>query len=82
MYVLLLEGVLKSDSQLPYGKKGIYFAETGEHTWLSNSEKIGQALHAQGILETAKVTSISLKEAADEFNNGDERITEITLGSK
>jgi len=82
LYLLLLQGVLSPQSQLPYGKKGIYFAETGEHTWLSNSEKVGQALHAQGIIKAADVKSISLKEAADEFNGGDERVAEITMGSK
>lgn len=67
---------------LPSGPKAIFFVESGEHTWLQVSQGIADALHKQGLLDSNKVESISMKDAAAEITRGNESLVEITLASK
>ncbi|KFY49662.1 hypothetical protein V496_09883 [Pseudogymnoascus sp. VKM F-4515 (FW-2607)] len=73
LYLLLLRGVLAPKTELPFGKKGYYFAETGEHTWKSISEGISRALLAQGqnTIQSDEIESISLKDAANALEISD-----------
>ncbi len=68
--------------EVPYGKKGIYFVEAGEHTWLSISEGVRDALKAKGIIKSDEIEHLSLKEAADLLNDGDQDFCEIVNASK
>jgi hypothetical protein len=70
-----------SSSGLPYGKNGIYFAETGEHTWLGVSQAIAKAAKSQSLIPSDEVKHLSLKEAAEAFMGGDESFVEIVLAS-
>lgn len=81
--MLLLRGILGAKNELPFGKKGFYFAETGEHTWKSISEGISYALLAQahGTTCSDKIESITLKDAADELGSS-ELLLELALAAK
>jgi len=81
LYSLFFHAVVTGKPEIPYGKKGIYFAETGEHTWLSVSEGIRDALKSHGLVQTSEIEHLSLKEAADLINNGDEDHAEIVNAS-
>ncbi|KFZ19993.1 hypothetical protein V501_00362 [Pseudogymnoascus sp. VKM F-4519 (FW-2642)] len=79
LYTLILHSFL-TKSPIPSGKPGIYFAETGEHTWLEVSQGIAKAAVAHGLLKDQAIGSISLAEAAKETGI-DERLIELALGS-
>jgi len=82
LYVLLLRGILSASSPPPpHGRDGIYWAETGEHTWLGVSQAIAKTAKSQGFIPTGEVKSISLKEAADAFMGGDESYVEVVMAS-
>ncbi|KAJ5411383.1 uncharacterized protein N7487_005742 [Penicillium crustosum] len=80
LYTLLLEGILAGRQDIPSGRKGIFFAETGEHTWLDVSRGIAEALYARGLLPTNEVKEVSLAEAAH-IAGGKEDLLEVTLAS-
>ncbi|KAH1338665.1 hypothetical protein KXV68_002849 [Aspergillus fumigatus] len=80
-YLLLFRAVREQPDWLPSGPKAIFFVESGEHTWLQVSQGIADALHKQGLLDSNKVESISMKDAAAEITRGNESLVEITLAS-
>lgn len=87
IYVLLISQVLSPEStnagkEVPYGRKGIYFAETGEHTWLQASQAIAAAMKEQGLASTDEVQSMGLKDAAGVFMGGHEDMAELNWASK
>jgi hypothetical protein len=82
LFALLTEAILDQKSDLPSGKLGYYFAESGFQTWKSISERIGKAGKYIGVFETDEVGDVTLKEAADEFYGGDLRHAEGVLASK
>jgi len=81
LYKLLLDSIASSNTDLPYGRQGVYWAENGEHTWKATSESIAKALKSQGLIETEEVKSVSLSEGAKLLNDGDEGYTEAIYAS-
>jgi nucleoside-diphosphate-sugar epimerase len=81
LYILILEGILAGRQDLPHGRKGIFFAETGEHTWLDVSQGIADACFAQSLCSTKEVRNIDLTEAAP-IVGGSKDLVEIVLASK
>lgn len=81
LYTLILEGILAGRQDLPSGRKGIFFAETGEHTWLDISRGVADACFARGLLPTKEVRHVDPTEAAT-ITGGNVDLVEITLASK
>lgn len=79
LYTLILHSFL-TQAPIPSGKPGIYFAETGEHTWLEVSQGIAKAAVAHGLLKDQAVGSIGLADAAREIGIG-EGLVELALAS-
>jgi nucleoside-diphosphate-sugar epimerase len=67
---------------VPSGKEGIFFVETGEHSWLELSQRIAEAGVGLGALETTELRSLSLDEAAETLGKGWRLIAEIGWASK
>lgn len=87
IYVLLLSKLLSTDSknadkEVPSGRQGIFFAETGEHTWLQASQAIGTAMMDQRLASTDAVQSMGLPDAAKVFMGGHEGMAELNWASK
>ncbi|EED13540.1 NAD dependent epimerase/dehydratase family protein [Talaromyces stipitatus ATCC 10500] len=61
LYELVLARLLDGDN-LPSNKKGIYFNETGHHSWRYLSERISRDGNALGYLTSDEVREVSLKE--------------------
>ncbi|KAJ5505085.1 hypothetical protein N7463_007959 [Penicillium fimorum] len=80
LYTLILEGILANRQDLPYGREGVFFAETGEHTWLDVSRGIADACFARSLCSTKEVRKIDLTEAAP-IVGGSEDLVEIVLAS-
>ncbi|KAI9045670.1 NAD-dependent epimerase/dehydratase [Aspergillus affinis] len=80
LYTLILEGILAGRQGPPHGRKGIFFAETGEHTWLDVSRGISDACFTRGLSSTREVIKIDLAEAAP-IVGGSEDLAEIVLAS-
>lgn len=67
---------------MPSGKNGYYFAENGFQSWGSIAKRIGKAGYEIGLFNSLNVGSITLKEVADEFFDGNLRDAEGVLASK
>ncbi|KHN98994.1 NAD dependent epimerase/dehydratase family protein [Metarhizium album ARSEF 1941] len=80
LYTLILQGILSNEQEIPHGRKGFFFAETGEHTWLEVSQGIANACFARDLCSTTEVKSIGLAEAAS-IIGGSEELVEIVLAS-
>lgn len=80
LYELLLRKVL-SGEDVPTGKQGIFFSETGDYTWLQLAEGLANELHKQGVLKTAEVNHLSLQEAAQQWGNGSAQYAELGFAS-
>jgi nucleoside-diphosphate-sugar epimerase len=63
LYETLIAGIL-SGADLPSNKKGIYFNETGHHSWREVSEHVATAGKRTGYLETDEVRELSLEDGA------------------
>ena len=59
LYELLLSKVI-SGEDIPSGRKGIYFSETGDYTWMSLAQGIACEMYKQGALQTADVKQLTL----------------------
>jgi nucleoside-diphosphate-sugar epimerase len=81
LYELLLAKVLAGEN-IPSGKRGIYFSETGDYSWRQLSEGLAAELFKQGLVKTAEVKSVSLQEAADQWSGGNTQVAELDFGSK
>lgn len=62
--IVLLNIMEKYGADLPFGKKGIIFSGNGRHEWREIAEGVAEAAYAAGAIESPKVKSISLEEAA------------------
>lgn len=81
LHELLLAKVLQGED-IPSGKEGIFFSETGDYTWMQLAEGLANELHRQGILKTADVGHLSLQEAAKEWGSGSPQYAELRFASK
>jgi nucleoside-diphosphate-sugar epimerase len=82
LFELVLVKVLNGSDDVPYGAKGILFAETGRHTWMDVSKGIAAAGVELGLLKTYEVRSVHLSEAATWSANGSEKVRELGFASK
>jgi nucleoside-diphosphate-sugar epimerase len=80
-YEFILNQILVGRN-FPSGKDGIFFVETGEHSWRELSQRIAEAGVASGALKTTELLSISLNEAAETLGKGWRLIAEIGWASK
>ncbi|KAL3495046.1 hypothetical protein BJX62DRAFT_222824 [Aspergillus germanicus] len=85
LYGILLRGVLGGEEEqqgrgmgLAYGARGIYFAETGEHTWLEVAEGVASAGVELGVLQDQVPVSITLQQSAEQW--GEESLEYGELG--
>ncbi|KAJ5999777.1 hypothetical protein N7481_000186 [Penicillium waksmanii] len=79
-YEIILNRVL-TDDHVPSGKSGIFFVESGEHTWRQLSQMIADAGVALGALKSNDLQPLSLPEAKVLLGKGWGLIAEIGWGS-
>jgi hypothetical protein len=70
------------EDKVPSGRKGIYFAETGEASWRSVAEEVGRVGKELGKLETDKLQEIDVQEAANRWTDGSLFYVEAAFLSK
>ncbi|KAH8816991.1 NAD dependent epimerase/dehydratase family protein [Xylogone sp. PMI_703] len=80
LYELLLAKVLAGED-IPYGPKGIFFAETEDFTWLSLAEGLAKEMYKQGALKTADVKHLTVEEASKVWTRGSLQLAELGFGS-
>lgn len=78
LYVLLLSKIL-AGADVPYGRKGYYFSNTGSFTWKGLNEKLGVIGSRLGDLESPTPVPITVEEAVQRwgFTEGDRLLLEI-----
>ncbi|KAJ3049596.1 hypothetical protein HK097_009431 [Rhizophlyctis rosea] len=79
LYELLLGKVLKGE-EVPNGEEGMYFAETGEHSWGEISRRVGVIGEELGVLKTKEVVDVTLEDVKG-WCGGSEYITEVAFAS-
>ena len=77
LYELLLSKIL-AGVEVPHGRKGYYFSNTGAFTWKDVNEQIGAIGHRLGALESPEPASVTLDEAIKRwgFTEGDRLLLE------
>ena len=68
--------------EIPSGKKGIYFCETGEHSHREFSERLAVAACELGVLPSADVREVSLQEAGEKLALGSVSRAELSFAAK
>jgi hypothetical protein len=81
LYELLLAKVLAGDD-VPSGRQGIFFSETGDFTFLELSQGLADELFKQDVLPTRQVRHLPLQEAADLWSGGNMQYSELGYASK
>ena len=66
LYEIILSGIL-AGSDLPSNKDGLYFNETGHHSWREISDRVAKTGAALGYLESDEVREVSLEDGAKTF---------------
>ncbi|KAI5460982.1 hypothetical protein BGZ63DRAFT_357527 [Mariannaea sp. PMI_226] len=77
LYELLLRSALEGKEGLAFGEQGIYFCETGEHTWLDLAEGVGKAGFELGVLQSPMPGRITLEQSAKQWGNGSFQVGEL-----
>ena len=81
LYEILVVKIL-AEEELSSGKKGIYFSESGQHTWREVAEGIADAMYALVLSKTEAVRSMSLEEGAERWAGGNLQLAELGFASK
>ncbi|RSL65929.1 hypothetical protein CEP54_003962 [Fusarium duplospermum] len=79
LYKVMILRILQ-DEDVPSGREGLFFTETGYHNWFDVAKIIGEVGVSRGVLKSADPRSITVEEAAQRWNestNGDEHITKL-----
>jgi nucleoside-diphosphate-sugar epimerase len=79
LYELAISRILKGD-ELPSNRQGIYFSETGNHTWREVSERIAKTGKEAGFLSSDEVREENLENAAKAIKNSPE-VAELGFAS-
>ncbi|PYH83053.1 NAD dependent epimerase/dehydratase [Aspergillus uvarum CBS 121591] len=80
LYVTLVARIL-SGEEIPFGRNGYYFANTGSHKWVDVTSRIGKAGFDLGVLRSASPRSISLRDAAEKLADGNVGYAEACFAS-
>ena len=70
-----------ADGELPGGKRGFFFSETGEHSWAEVAASVAKAGHELGALDSAEADPVELGDAAARLFQGDEAMAECIFAS-
>ncbi|KAL7921379.1 hypothetical protein ACQKWADRAFT_124991 [Trichoderma austrokoningii] len=81
IYELVLEKLFAGEN-IPFGRKGIYFAGNGRHLWKDLSDGLARAGFAAGVLKEDKARPIGLQEITDETPNGSSQFLELGFASR
>ncbi|KAH7143668.1 hypothetical protein EDB81DRAFT_501355 [Dactylonectria macrodidyma] len=73
LYDVLLARIL-AGGDVPVGRDGLFFTETGYHSWLDVSKTISEVGVRLGTWETAQPVSISIEDAAERWMGGDQEM--------
>ncbi|KAK2026332.1 NAD dependent epimerase/dehydratase [Colletotrichum zoysiae] len=80
LYELVLKKVLSAE-EIPFGRRGIYFSNTGSHNWREIAEHVGKAGVALGALKSAEPRSVTLEEAASKWLKATPQVAEMNYAS-
>ena len=81
LYEILVVKIL-AEEELSSGKKGIYFSESGQHTWRELAEELAIVMLVVVHLATDAVRSMGLEEGAEKWTGGNLQLAELRFASK
>ncbi|OJJ32907.1 hypothetical protein ASPWEDRAFT_174337 [Aspergillus wentii DTO 134E9] len=80
LHLTLLRNIC-ANVTIPSGRKGIYFCETGEHSYREFAESLAHTGHEMGVFPTREVKRITVQEAADKWLYGSASSAELAFAS-
>ncbi|KAL0938112.1 nad dependent epimerase dehydratase family protein [Colletotrichum truncatum] len=80
LYELILSKVLAGE-ELPSGRRGIYFSNTGSHNWRDLAVMVGKAGVKLGALKSAEPVPLTLEEAASEWLKTTPQVVEMNYAA-
>lgn len=80
LYEIILSKVLAGED-IPSNKQGLYFNETGDHSWREISERIAKEGVALGYLKSDEVKELTLEEASKKIGPKPE-VVELGFASR
>ena len=80
LYEEILGRVLSGEGA-PSGEEGMYFVESGEHSWKEISERVADVGYELGVLKSKEVRKVGLGDSKG-WCGGSEYITEVAFASK
>ncbi|OHE99292.1 NAD dependent epimerase/dehydratase [Colletotrichum orchidophilum] len=80
LFELVLSKVLLGE-EIPSGRRGIYFSNTGSHSWKDLAALVGKAGVSLGVLKSAEPRSVSLEEAGSRWLNATPQIAEMNYAA-
>lgn len=81
LYELVFGKVLAGE-EIPSGRRGIYFSNTGSHNWRDIAGHVGRAGVALGALKAAEPRSVSLDEVAAKWLKAPPQVAEMNYAAK
>lgn len=70
-----------ADTGLPGGRRGFFFSNTGEHTWVEVAGKIARTGYELRALGSAEAVGVGLRDVAAKLFNGDVALAEAIFAS-
>ncbi|TIC90546.1 Uncharacterized protein CH35J_011860 [Colletotrichum higginsianum] len=80
LYELVFGKVLAGE-EIPSGRRGIYFSNTGSHNWRDIAGHVGRAGVALGALKAAEPRSVSLDEVAAKWLKAPPQVAEMNYAA-
>lgn len=80
-YETVLNAIL-TGQRVPSGKDGVFFIQSGEHSWRELSQRVADAGFALGALQSPELRSLSLDEAKVVLGHGWGLVSELGWASK
>ncbi|KAF6834529.1 BNR repeat domain-containing protein [Colletotrichum musicola] len=77
----LVFGKILAGEELRSGRRGIYFSNTGNHSWHELATEVGKAGVKLGALKTAEPRSVSLEEAGSKWLNATPQVAEMNYAA-
>jgi len=83
LYELVLSKIL-AGLDIPHGRKGYYFSNTGAFTWKEVNERFGEIGYRHGTLKSSEPVSVTFDEALEKwgFAESDRLLLELTHAAR
>ncbi|KAF9892997.1 hypothetical protein FE257_012408 [Aspergillus nanangensis] len=80
LFVIMLQHIANG-REMPSGRRGIYFCESGEHTHREMAQRLADAGVQLDLFPSAEIKSVAVHEAAEAWAGGNSARVELSFGA-